>query len=338
MMTRLALLPFLALTLTARDYTLTVVDEADRPLPDVAVLALFGRINDPRLSSMRTFEGRTDRAGVFRFQARDEMCLERLKAEKPGYFAADVTEVHGLGKVPSDLTHRITLPRETADVPLCYKEVRLRTLEGNLPRRTWVGFDFAIGDVVAPWGRGEVADIRFRVDGEQVGWTQSAETIESFRKDAAHAHLSEAQFVAMYGSFRGVTRVSCERPGDGILRSPAFWPYCQLKMPALAPADGYVAALEIPYATLPFPTYQDDYVGYYLRVRTKLGPDGQAISARYAKIQGPIRCGYGAVTFRYYYNPTPDDRRLVLDLKHNLLRPPPGTSGEEQTRYDAYER
>ena len=338
MRTLLTLLPIFALTLTARDYTLTVVDEAGQPLADATVTALFGRMNDPRLSSMRTFEGKTDRQGLFRFQAGDDMCLERLRALKPGYFDADVTEVHGLGKVPSDLSHHITLPREVGEIPLCYKEVRLRTLEGNLPRRTWVGFDFAVGDVVAPWGRGQVADIRFRVDGEQVGWTEPTETIESFRKDAAHAHLSEAQFNAMYGSFRGVTRVSCDRPGDGILRSPAFWPYCQLQMPALAPADGYVAALEIPYATLPFPTYQDDHVGYFLRVRTRLGTDGQVTSAHYVKIQGPIRCGYGAVTFRYYYNPTADDLRLVMDRKHNLLTPPPGTEGVERTLYVPYER
>lgn len=334
----LGLLPLLALTVAARDYTLTVVDESDQALRDVAVSALFGRINDPRLSSMRTLAGKTDDLGVWRFQAGEEMCLERLRAAKPGHFDADVTEIHGMGKVPSDLAHRITLPREAGEIPLCYKEVRLRTLNGNLPKKTWVGFDFALGDVVAPWGRGQLADIRFWFDGEQVGWTLSDEAIEQFRKDKDHARFSETEFNAMYGSYRGITRVSCDPPGNGIQRSPSFWPYCQLKMPALAPAEGYAAELAIPYATLPFPEHQDDYVGYYLRVRTKVGPDGRVLSAHYAKIQGAIRCGYGAVTFRYYYNPTPDDRRLVLDRKHNLLQPPPGTNGEELTRYDAYER
>lgn len=337
MKTHLSLLPLLALSLAARDYTLTVMDESDRPIHGVAVSALFGRMNDPRLASMRTLEGKTDEHGVFRFQAGEEMCLERLRAAKPGYFAADVTEIHGLGKVPSDLAHRITLPREADAIPLCYKEVHLRTLNGNLPRKTWVGFDFATGDVVAPWGRGRIADIRFWNDGEQVGWTESDETIAQFRKDKDHARFSEAEFNATYGAYRGVTRVSCDGPG-GIQRSPAFWPYCQLKMPALAPAEGYASDLAIPYTTLPYPGYQDDYVGYYLRVRAKIGPDGRVLSAHYAKIQGPIRCGYGAVTFRYYYNPTPDDRRLVMDRKRNLLQPPPGTQGVELTRYDAYER
>jgi hypothetical protein len=44
------------------------------------------------------------------------------------------------------------------------------------------------------------------------------------------------------------------------------------------------------------------------------------------------------VSFRYYYNPVADDRRLVLDRKSNLLQPPPGTEGVELTRYDPYER
>ena len=97
---RLYLLPFLALTLLARDYTLTVVDESGQPMQGVAVSALFSRMNDPRFASMRSFEGKTDDQGVFRFKAGDEMCLDRLRAAKQGYFDADVTEVHGMGKVP----------------------------------------------------------------------------------------------------------------------------------------------------------------------------------------------------------------------------------------------
>ena len=335
---RPCLLTFLALTLLARDYTLTVVDESSQPMQGVAVTALFSRMNDPRLASTRTFKGMTDDQGVFRFKAGDEMCLDRLRAAKEGHFAADVTEIHGMGKVPSDLSHTITLPYETKEIPLYYKEVQLRTLKGTLPRKTWVGFDFAIGDIVAPWGRGLTSDIRFWVDGEQIGWVHPEETIERFRKDKDHARLTEAEFIGMYGSFRGITKVSCAQPGDGIMRSPAYWPYCQLKMPALAPAEGYAAILEIPYATLPYPSYQDDFIGYYLRVRSKLGPDGRVISAHYAKIQGAIWCGFGAINFRYYYNPVADDRRLVLDRKRNLLQPPPGTSGVELTRYDPYER
>ena len=62
------------------------------------------------------------------------------------------------------------------------------------------------------------------------------------------------------------------------------------------------------------------------------------ISAHYAKIQGPIRSGYGWVSFRYYYNPVADDRRLVMDLEKNLLKAPVGTPDRELHRYRPYER
>ena len=141
----------------------------------------------------------------------------------------------------------------------------------------------------------------------------------------------------MYGSFRGTTRLRGEAPGDGLLRSPSFWPYCLLKMPATPPDDGYAPMLELPFATLPYPTKQDDFVGYFLRVRTKLGPDGKVVSANYAKIQGAIRTDLGVVAFRYYYNPTPNDRRLAHDMKNNLLQPGPGTPERELERYQSYE-
>ena len=44
------------------------------------------------------------------------------------------------------------------------------------------------------------------------------------------------------------------------------------------------------------------------------------------------------VSFRYYYNPVADDRRLVLDPEHNLLKPAPGAKVDEVLRYRASER
>ena len=122
------------------------------------------------------------------------------------------------------------------------------------------------------------------------------------------------------------------------MRSPAFWPYAQIKMPPLAPAEGYADGLRLEYDTRIYPSVQLEFTGFYFRVRAKLGSDGKVTSAHYAKIQGRIASGYGWVSFRYYYNPVADDRRLVLDRKRNLLQPPAGTTGVELTRYDPYER
>jgi hypothetical protein len=324
--------------LLGADYSVRTLDEDRQPIVAASVEAVFSRINDPRTSSLRTFEGKTSADGTFRWEAGEDMCLVRLRARKSGYFEADADHRHGLGVVPSIQEQVITLPRENRGVGLCYKDILLRTDSGTLPSKTWVGFDFALGEAVPPWGNGQTADVKIWNEGEQVGWTQEAETIEIFKKDPELARLSEAQFADLYGSFRGVTRIRCDDQGAGVVRSAFFWPYSPLKMPPVAPQDNYAASMELPYRTLPYPTARDDYVGFYLRLRPKLGPDGKVISAHYAKILGPIRSGYGWVAFRYYYNPVVDDRRLVMDLEKNLLKPTVGTAERELHRYRPYER
>ena len=76
----------------------------------------------------------------------------------------------------------------------------------------------------------------------------------------------------------------------------------------------------------------------YLRVRAKLGSDGKVTSAHYAKIQGGIETGYGWLAFRYYYNPVANDRRLVFDPKHNVLKPAAGAPSSDLGLYETNER
>ena len=44
------------------------------------------------------------------------------------------------------------------------------------------------------------------------------------------------------------------------------------------------------------------------------------------------------MSFRYYYNPVADDRRLVFDPERNLLKPGLGAKVDEVLRYRASER
>lgn len=326
------------LGLMATEFTVTVTDDDQQPLAGAAIEAVFSRQNDPRLSSMRSIEGRSDQAGIFRFAAGEDMCLIRLRADKPGYHAADADRQHGLGGFPSRPSHQLTLPRATGGIPLVFKDVLLAADKGELPAKTWVGFDFAVGAAVAPWGKGVISDISFWNEGGQVGWIESAETITRLRNDPVFASMSEARFADIYGSFRGLTRIRFESKGAGIVRTSAYWAYSGLKMPPLAPSEGYAPELEIPYRTLPTPEESESHTGFFLRLRPTCDAAGRVTSARYAKIQGPIEAGYGWVSFRYYYNPTANDRRLAFDLQHNLLKPPPGTAEPELARYQTYER
>ena len=331
-MRSLLLLGLMGLRLGATDFTITVTDEAGLPLAGAAVEATFSRSNDPRTSSMRSFEGKTGEDGAFRFQAGAEMCLFRLRADRPGHFGADADHRHGL-RFPSTPHHTLTLPRETVGVPLAYKEIRLHATDGRFPPKTWIGFDLARGDLVAPWGQGKVSDLLFWNEGTQDGWTMPIEDVLTIRKDPEHIRMTDVDFAITYGAFTGLTRIRLGETGAGILRSKHYWDYAALKMPPLAPKDGYVQKVELPYQPIDSGDESARHVGYFLRLRPRVDAAGKVVTANYAKIQGQIATGYGRVAFRYYYNPVANDRRLVFDPERNLLKPTPGDNpGLYETR------
>ncbi len=317
----------------AGERKIVVLDEAGRGAEGAQVEAVLTPPDDPRLSSVTTQTGRTDAAGIFRFQADDKMILSRVKARQAGCFTADADHRHGLGRPETGSELTLTLPRLTELVPLHYREVQLV----GLPKAKWVGFDAEVGDAIAPWGRGMITDFNFMVSIEQIGWTESAEAMAMLRRTAEGARMDDSEWASAYGRFRGVIRLSFPRTGDGIMPTPAFWPYCRLKMPALAPADGYAGEKNLPFDTLNVSEPADQHTGYYLRLRSQLDGENRMTSAHYAKIHGRIEAGPGRVAFRFYYNPRAGDRRLAMDVGRNLLRPPPGSSPREQERFQAFD-
>jgi hypothetical protein len=73
-----------------------------------------------------------------------------------------------------------------------------------------------------------------------------------------------------------------------------------------APVDGYQ------------PKYEQTHIAdpnriYYFRARTVLDENGKLKTAFYGKIYGDF------MQFRYYLNPSPNDRNVEFDPKHNLL-------------------
>jgi len=318
----------LAVVCFGNERKIIVRDEVGRGLPGAKVEAVLTPPDDPRLASVVAFAGASDPTGCFRFTADDRLILTRVRVGLTGFHGADVDHRHGLGR-PTDSTElTLTLPRVTELVPLRYREVSLH----RLPSGKQIGFDAEAGDAVAPWGKGKVTDFSFRIESEQVGWTESAETLAALRRTAEGVRMDEQEWAETYGRFRGRLHLSFPRPGDGIRTTPSFWPYCLLKMPAVAPDVGYAQDKSLEYDTLPMADEALDLTGYYLRLRTRLSPDGMPASAHYAKIHGRIGVGPGRVTFRLYYNPRADDRRLAFDPDRNLLRP--SGPGEPAHRFE----
>ncbi len=102
--------------------------------------------------------------------------------------------------------------------------------------------------------------------------------------------------------------VSFPNPGDGVQGFTRDWNQGVSGLLSLreAPTDGYQPKYE--QSQMPNP----DRI-YYFRVRTKLDGNGNVVSAHYGKIYGDF------MQFRYYLNPTPNDRNIEFDSKQNLL-------------------
>ena len=307
-------------TCLAKEWKIALQDEEGRRLAGAQVEAVLTPPDDPRLSSAITRTGQTDADGGFRFIAEDRMVLARVKAKRTGYHSADADHRHGFGRADMASDIRLTMPANGERVALHYREVSL----SGLPNETWIGFDADAVDTIAPWGKGKVADFNFRISSRQVGWTESDASLAALRRTPEGARMDEREWAQTYGRFEGTLNLSFPRTGDGILTTPAFWPYCLLKTPALAPEEGYVTERALPFDTVAASEPSDDFTGYYLRLRTLLDAGGRITSAHYAKIHGRIEARPGRVAFRFYYNPRADDRRLAFAPGRNLLRPGPG--------------
>ena len=315
----------------AVERTITIRDDVGKGLTGAEVEAILTPAEDPRLASVVVRKGVTDSRGCFKYEADEAMILTRVRARRAGHHAADADHRHGLGRVAQANELTLTLPRESEQVPLHYREVRL----SRLPCGQRIGFDAEAADVVAPWGKGKTIDFELEITSQQDGWMESTEALAELRRIAEGARMDDQEWAETYGRFRGSLRLSFPRRGDGLKESTAFWPYCRLKMPAMAPDDGYAGERSFAFDTLdvaPAPL-----AGCYLRLRTQTDVDGQPASAHYAKIQGPIIVGPGRVAFRFYYNPRAGDRRLAMDVGRNLLRPPPGATPREQERFQAFD-
>ncbi len=155
------------------------------------------------------------------------------------------------------------------------------------------GFDLSVGDWVAPYGKGSRTDILFT------------------------AHLDKR---AEYDSDYTLT-VGFPNPGDGIQeftvpRAGFRGSGSALRSSHQAPADGYQPQWVQTKTVSPGKGYGgnwDEDRNYYLRIRTVLDENGNVKSALYGKIYGDF------MQFTYYLNPTPNDRNIEFDPKHNLL-------------------
>jgi hypothetical protein len=163
-----------------------------------------------------------------------------------------------------------------------------------------IGFDLMKADWIAPYGKGETADFIFTLDCKLGGMTS-----------------------AKYQTFDATLTLTFSNDGDGIQhvyshpsKGSAF------RLPRFAPEDGY--ATNWSKSTfhheneMSRDTREDQ--NYFFRVRTRKDASGKIVSALYGKIHGEIAYTWSRlIKFKYYLNPTPNDRNMEFNPKQHLF-------------------
>lgn len=284
--------------------TLHVVDQAgsDVANADVLVIFAFHTRNKPIL-------GKTNEKGLFSAEGRlaEEIIYT---VEKKGYYKTDtklwIMDTYRRclqnGRwIPWNPTFQVTLKEIRKPIPIVAKKVESKLPKYDVP----VGFDFQIGDWVAPYGKGIVADmtLTYSETEREDTWCKYDFKLE-FPSPSGGAYLQNKDSYSVLGSSHE------------------------------ARLEGYSQAHSFVYERTDSKIIQDvkitDDDCLVFRSRTEMDEKGVLKTANYGKIYGPFKFAYGRgrkVVFTYYFNPTPNDRNLEFDGKNNLLK---GLSSLEQ--------
>ena len=333
-MKRLFTLFILLITLSAKaaEFKLRIIDENDQPVSDANLRIVLDRQNDPRSSSCQLVEAKTRVDGTFTFSAKADMSLSRIDVSKDGFYPCLITDTQdGIYSREPNQSYTFGMPRRHRPTSLHARKVRVYSKPGQLPENTWLGYDFEKGSFITPYGKGEVADIRFYLSSSQDSPRVTPEEMARDRADPDLRKLTERDFARLHNDWNYSLRVAFPEPSSGIIAEPRNWPYCQLRMPPFAPEGGYAPTFEMKLSSRgPFlHTAFKDYPGYFLRTRVKLAPDGSIASAHYTKIVGSLDYIHHLLSFTYYYNPVPNDRGLELAPGKNVFKWRRGITADE---------
>ena len=326
----LLVLPFLA---EGRDFTLQLKDEMQAPLAAIPTRIILSRRDDPRYSSQQTIDQTTGPDGALRFKADEAMVLSRVQINPAGFYPIDANPSRDPLEVAGGDAWSITLPRIIAPIPLRAKRVGLNLANKTLPAEAWLGYDFAMGTALPPYGHGLIADIELRLTPRQVGWNESPASLAEKRLDSYFAEFSTDKFARHFGRWMTQLQVRFPEKNSGMVRAQNFWTHCALKMPHHAPLSGYQSEFEFTVDSQASTIERSENIGYFIRSRTQAEPSGKIISAYYAKIMGPIEFSHTGLTFTYYANPTANDTNLEYDIERNLLKAPTGSSALDEESY-----
>jgi hypothetical protein len=277
--------------------TVQVVDEQHVPIQGVHVNLTF---MDPVTRKGVPIGGLTDASGFFTGEGGSDSSIGGT-VQKDGYYSGGFPfepfrDAKDGRWQPWDPTYVSVLRKIEKPMAMYGKRAWIEIPQTNVP----CGYDLEAGDWVAPYGNGKTSDFIITLKREY----------ENRRK------------------FNVSVAISFSNPLDGIQETklPEDYRYSDFKWPRSAPDTGYEATFTTRLEVIPGKGYNDtasEKQAYFFRVRT-VERDGKIVSALYGKIGGGLRLAPSnsktcELYLAYYLNPTPLDRNMEFDLKHNLL-------------------
>lgn len=292
----------------AHEIGVHVIDEERKPIDNAEVMISFMR---PVNGTSRVFRGVTGSDG--RFSARETITIGAfVKVEKTGYYSSIMDNEFAAKNYQVDVVMR----RKVAPVPLV-----VRDLELAIPKNAKkIGVDLEVGDWVAPFGKGAVADFEVEFSNSFSGYRYEGEDWDRIRSAKVNEELSEERLRYVYGRWDAVATIAAPGEMGFVVKETDLNRYCELTMPHEAPDAGYEAKLELQDSTYDEGMMAFDMPPLFLRSRVEVR-DGKVVRANYAKIPDGINLdARGGLRFTYYFNPRENDRNLEFDPKQNLAK------------------
>jgi hypothetical protein len=210
---------------------------------------------------------------------------------------------------PWNPTIEIKLRKVANPTPLFAKDVKEKLPKEEVP----VGYDLLVGDWMPPYGKGKTSDFVFQ-------FTREDEKVVPIKKVGLYGQnqmtlIHNKLFITSPGSGNGfilTAKPSVGKAGSTERMLPFTAPLIEYQNQIIHHWQNFV---DKPYRK----TVSQD-ANYFFRVRTKLDENGEVKEALYGKIYGDFDYDLSSreISFKYYINPTPNDRNLEFDPDQNL--------------------
>lgn len=283
-----------------------VKDDMGQPVGNAAITGGFRDFSNA--GSRDRFDGHTDSNGIFIAQgkavvgvgcrvssasyypAQSSKNIEyKRRQDGKGYESIDRWDV----EIPV-LLKRIRNPIAMHMTTIVNAEIRKQTGDkiGRIVTNSIVGYDLVRGDMVAPYGSGQVTDVQLR-------WQMKIISADGDNLPVDCDTLFEMRFSNIAdGICKGIPD-----GGKGNSRDQGSAYISAYE----APTDGYTNAISL-YRNVrgtKAESNDDHHYLYYFRIRTQTNEFGQVTNALYGKIYGQINDN-----FTFLLNPTPNERNV----------------------------